>query len=161
MEYLIGIIKKTHGLKGGVIVKSLTDFERFKKDEVVYYKLNNQNYELKIKEVNKFKNDLLVYFYNKDHISLVKEFKSLSLYTNKEPELKEDEYHFNDLIGKEVYNQHNTYIGIVIDLMIVPQGHILRIKTDKKDALVPFNEVFIKEVNNNIVINEIEGLIWK
>lgn len=159
MKYLIGKIKNTHGLKGGVVIKELTDFDRFKKDEVIFCDVDGQDYELKIKDVTNANKGLIVYFYDKHHISHVQQFKGCELYTNKKPELKEDEHHYYDLIGKKVYNQHNNLIGEVIDIMDVPQGHILRVKTNKKDALIPFNDVFIKEIEEHIIIEEIKGLI--
>lgn len=159
MKYTIGVIKKTHGLKGEVLVKSLTDFERFKKDEIVYIEVNNQYKELKIRSVKDSTKGLIISFYDLHHISHVDSFRGSYLYTDQEPTLEENEYHVDDLIGKEVYDQNNNYVGVVKDVEDVPQGHLLRITTENKEALVPFNEVFVEDISEVIKINVIEGLL--
>lgn len=160
MSYKIGIIKNTHGLKGAVLVAKRTDFDRFLVNKTIYLYENNKKVDLKIKSVSNTTKGLIVAFFNYDDINSVINFKGKELYTDEKPELVFDEYHEEDIINKETYNQKGEYIGIVTNVLDVPQGHILRIKTDKKEALVPFNEYFIISVNDEkIVINEIEGLL--
>lgn len=160
MSYKIGIIKNTHGLKGAVLVGAMTNFDRFLVNKTIYFYENNKKINLKIKSVSKTKKGLVVSFFKYDDINSVASFKGKELYTDEKPELAKDEFHEVDILNKEVYNQNNKYVGKVIDVLDVPQGHILRIQTDKKEALVPFNEYFIISVNKEkIVINEIEGLL--
>lgn len=162
MRYKIGIITNTFGLNGEVIVRKTTDFDRFVKDKEIYLIDNDLKVNLKIKKVSNYKKSLRVKFYNIDSIVDIEKYKGMTLYTNETPTLEEDEYHEKDIIGLKVYNQEEIYIGEVISVMDVPQGHILKVQTDEKVALVPFNNHFIIEVNKEfIVINEIEGLIWK
>ena len=47
MSYEIGIIKNTRGLKGEVVVKKTTDFERFEPDKTIYLLIENQKIKLK------------------------------------------------------------------------------------------------------------------
>lgn len=163
MSYKIGFIKNTHGIKGTVVVGVRTDFERFLPNKTIYFYEGNKKVYLKIKKVTESKKSLLVSFFDYDDINLVLKFKGKELYTDERPELEEGEFHQEDIIDKEVYNQNGEYIGKVINVMDVPQGHIIRILTkEEKKALVPFNEYFIISVDEDkIVINEIEGLIWK
>lgn len=162
MNYEIGFIKNTQGLKGAVLVNVRTDFDRFSQNKTIYLYENGKKNYLKIKNTYETKKGLVVSFFNYDNINQVEIFKGKTLYTDEEPTLKPDEFHEEDILNKSVYNQENNYIGQVIKVLDVPQGHILRIKTDKKEALVPFNDYFIIEVKEDkIVINEIEGLIWK
>ena len=55
-------------------------------------------------------------------------------------------------------------IGVVTDVMEVPQGEILRIKLNSgKKVLVPYVDEFIESVDidkKEIIINPIEGLLW-
>jgi len=162
MEYKIGIIKNTHGLKGEIVVKSTTDFERFAKDKTIYFYEKGEKTFLTIKKTYNSKKGLIVLFTGYEDINLVSSFKGKELYTDEEPSLTEDEYHEDDIIGKDVYNQEGSFIGKVKNVMDVPQGYIIRIQLDDKEALVPFNDYFIISVNSDkIVINEIEGLLWK
>lgn len=158
-NYLIGKIMNTHGVKGELLVKPLTDFDRFVKDKEVF--TLEPFIKFKIKKVRHHNKGLLVSFYDYDNINLVVNLKGLLLYTNEKPTLLEDEYHFNELIGLEVYNQDNILRGIVKEVIEVPQGHLLRIEVGETLKLVPFNKQFVKEVkDNHLIINEIEGLLW-
>lgn len=158
-NYLIGKIMNTHGVKGELLVKPLTDFDRFVKDKEVF--TLEPFIKFKIKKVRHHNKGLLVSFYDYDNINLVVNLKGLLLYTNEKPTLLEDEYHFNELIGLEVYNQDNVLRGIVKEVIEVPQGHLLRIEVGETLKLVPFNKQFVKEVkDNHLIINEIEGLLW-
>lgn len=157
MDYLIGVIINTHGIKGELLIKPLTDFERFIKDKEIYT-LNPQQ-QLKIKSIRNHNKGLIVAFYDLDNINLVKHLKGLSLYTNETPKLKEDEYHFNDLIGLSVYNQDQVLRGKVVEVLEVPQGHLLRVDIGNQTKLIPFNDQFIIKVDKYITIDEIEGLL--
>ncbi len=158
MLYEIGRIVSFHGLKGEVVIKSLTDFDRFFPEAKVFIK-DNLEKELIIKTIKKSNKGLIVSFHGLDSISAVTHLKGLYLYTNEKPPLKENEYHYQDIIGKSVYNQNQKFIGVVSEIMRVPQGHIIRVKKEEKEALIPFNDKFIIKVNKNIIVNEIEGLI--
>lgn len=162
MSYEIGIIKNTRGLRGELVVKKTTDFERFKPGKIIYTLINNEKIELKIKRVYEYKKDLIVTFFNYTEIDEVEKFKGKILYTDEKPELDEGEYHEEDILKKDVYNQKDVYVGQVIDLVEAPQGYLLRVENDGKESLIPFNDYFIISVDHKkIVINEIEGLLWK
>lgn len=158
-NYLIGKIINTHGVRGEVLIKPFTDFDRFVKDKEIF--TLEPKLKLKIKKVRHHNKGFLVSFYDYDNIDLVINLKGLSLYTNEKPNLLEDEYHFSELIGLEVYNQDNILRGIVKNVVEVPQGHLLRVKVGETTKLIPFNRQFIKAVkDNHLIINEIEGLLW-
>lgn len=162
MSYEIGFIKNVQGLKGAVLVNVRTDFDRFSKNKTIYLYEDGKKINLKIKNTHETKKGLVVSFFNYDNINEVESFKGKKLYTDEQPILDTNEFHEEDILNKDVYNQENKYIGQVIKVLDVPQGHILRIKTEEKEVLVPFNDYFIIKVSEDkIVINEIEGLIWK
>lgn len=161
MKYLIGKIINTHGIKGHLIVKSLSDFNRFKKGNEVFVESDSENIKLTINSVRESNKGLIILFEGYNNINDVLKYKGLNLFTNEEPKLLTDEFHYNDLLNKEVYNSKNKFIGKVVEVVPVPQGHLLRIEIEDYTKLVPFNKVFIKEISDIITINEIEGLLWK
>lgn len=163
--YLIGSIVNTHGIKGEVKIKADTDFPRFEPGNEIYILKNNQYLLFKVATHRVHKGFDLVSFVNYQDINLVEQFKGCKLYideTKQEP-LEEDEYHFHELIGKKVYNQNHEFIGVVSEIRDLPHADILEIsREEKKNALVPFNKEFIIDVTDEeIIINEIEGLLWK
>lgn len=158
MKYEIGKILKTHGIKGDLLVESRSDFNRFEVGKKVYLNLEGK-IELTISTIRQSNKGLIIRFKGFNDINLVDKFRGLLLYSDEEPILEDNEFHYGEVIGKEVYNQYGQLIGVVSDIMQVPQGHILRIKTETKDVLVPFNNQFVKEVSSTILIEEIEGLL--
>lgn len=159
MLYLIGKVVQTHGIKGEVKIKPLTDFDRFVKDKTVW--INNKPYH--IQSVRKQKDMLIVSFRDYPTLTEVEHLKQQEIYTDEQPKnLDDDTFHLPQLIGLNVYDQYNYLIGKVIELMEVPQGFLLRVqRTDSdKTVLIPFIDVFIKEVTaTSIKVETIEGLV--
>jgi len=155
--YLIGKVVATHGLKGEVKVLPDTDFNRFFVGANIY----TTEHHLVIRSVRNQKHLLLVAFEGLNRLEDVEHLKGLELYTKDEPELLENEYHFSMLVGKSVYVSNSQQIGEVESVVIVPQGHLLRIKTiDNRFVLVPFVNEFVKEISDDgIWITPIEGML--
>lgn len=159
--YKVGKIIGTHGIKGELKVKSETDFDRFKKGSILFLKQNDKYTEIKINSHRVHKGFDLITFNNLDNINLVLEFVGLVIYTTHSPsDLDDDEYFIEDLVGMKVVDQNNINIGIVVDMLEVPQGHILEINNNGKKSLIPFVGEFIKEINDDVIVVEtIEGLL--
>lgn len=168
MKYLeVGKIIATHGIKGEVKVSLSTSFpyERFEKGNVLYINEANKYIPITINTFRIHKGLGLVTFNNITNINNVLEYVGKNIYVDKETleELDDDSFYFDDLIGLTAYTENDELIGEVSDILDVPQGAILVIKKEnKKEALVPFVEEFIKDVKlneNKIIITPIEGLL--
>lgn len=173
MDYaLVGKIIGTFGIKGEVKVKSETSFAdtRFKPGSKLLLKVNDKYLDVEIKSHRTHKNMELVSFskigskiLNAD-INEIESYVGCEIYVDHSSldELDEGEFYYSDLIGLLVYDTNNNYIGEVIEIRELPRGILLEVKTEKKNALIPFVDEFIDEVNleeNAIYINVIEGLI--
>ncbi len=160
MAYEIGKIINTHGIKGELKVKTNSDFDRFKKNKKIYTTIKEQRVDLKILTVREASDHLIVSFEGFDNINQVLHLKGAVLFTDEKPKLKKDEFHYQDLIGKLVFNQLDVFVGTVTDIIEVPQGHLLQIEKDDKKSLVPFVNAFVKTITEDkILIEEIEGLL--
>ncbi len=159
--YIVGKIIGTHGIKGEVKVKSESDFNRFKKGNVLYIRINNEYIEIKIDSHRVHKGFDLITFNKLDNINLVLSYVGHDIYTEHSPsDLNDDEYFIEDLVGLKVVDTHGVNLGKVVDLIEVPQGHILEINNDGKKSLIPFIGEFVKEIKDDVIIIEtIEGLI--
>jgi len=161
--YQIGKITNTHGIKGEVKIYNLSDFNRFLVNEDIFVINKGIRKYFTIERVRPQGSLLIVKLKGYDDINLVLPFKGLDVYTEKSPddELEEDDYHYQDLLEKDVYTEQGEHIGKVISLIPVPQGHLLEIlKQDGTKALVPFVKAFVLEVKpDKIVIQPIEGLL--
>lgn len=167
MKYLeVGKIIATHAIKGEVKVSLSTSFadERFKKGNVLYVYKDKKYEKIVIDSYRMHKGLALISFNGINNINNVLDYVDKTIYVDKVtlPELEEGHYYYDDLIGLKVYDKEEL-VGDVVDLLDVPQGSILVIKTLKgKESLVPYVKEFIKEVdlnNKKIVIESIEGLI--
>lgn len=161
--YLIGRITSTHGIRGELKVDSLSDFERFKPGKTVFIEEKGKYLPFEIESVRQHQNRYLVKFVGKDNINDVLMYKGLDLYVNEKSEeaLDDDEYYYEDLIGKMVRTDQGETVGIITSMIEVPQGHLIEVKkTNGKTVLIPFVSFFIDSIDDQmVVIKPIEGLL--
>ncbi len=161
--YQIGKITSTHGIKGEVKIYNLSDFDRFFVGHKIYVLIKDQKVYFEIEQVRAHKNILIVKFVGFDNINDILIYKGLYVYSDEdiENQLEDDDYHYEDVIGKDVILEDHSKIGIAISLIEVPQGHLLEVeKNDGKKALIPFRKEFIGEIDEKtIIIKPIEGMI--
>ena len=164
MEYiLVGRIINTFGIKGELKVEIHTDFidDRFKENSIIY--IGEEHTEYVCKGYRIHKGYALLTLKNNEDINLVNHLKNNNIYI-KESELKPliNGYYYKDLIGLKVFTDSKE-IGEVIAVEDGLSSKYIRIKKqDNKTSLIPFIEVFIKNVDINkkvIEINNMEGLL--
>ena len=157
--YQIAKINNTHGIKGTLKVSNLSDFNRLYKDAKVYY-LDNDNNEvyLTINKVIKSNNIYLIDFKEINNIDDAALLKNKLLYSNELPIT--DEITYQELIGLEVILSSGEYLGKINNIIFNPVHDILEVIGIKK-YLIPFNNIFVKEINRKkqLVINPIDGLL--
>ena len=170
MEYLlVGTLVKTIGLKGEVKVYPITHFRdsRFKKGNHLFLSKDGEivkEVTIKSRRVNGNCDNL---FFNEiTSIEEAEKYIHYDLLTEKDTKiLKKDMYYFSDLIGLNVYFTNGDFIGQVSKVEEYTSYQTLRVKHgNDKDVLIPFVKAFIKDVNleeKKIIINFIEGLVWK
>ena len=167
-EYLlVGIIIDSFSLDGSLKIISKTDKPeiRFKTGNKLY--LVNPEGERSILTVEKYRQngDLIILktkeIQTKEDALLLKHY-TLEVLKDKN-DLKEGYFFFSDLIGCQVINQEGINIGKVSQVEEFPAQITLRIKRNKSnDVLIPFIDVFIKNVdieNKIIKVETIEGML--
>ena len=167
-KYLkVGTILKPSGLKGEFLVFSTTTFKskRYKRGSVLYLLLDNSYQPFIVKSYRPKNNKIdILSFKGLDTIESIEPYLKLDLFVLKDyKDLKKDEYFFIDLIGCNVINQDNINIGKVVEILEYPSQTTLKIKNnDNKDIYIPFIDVFVKKVdieNKLIEVNTIEGML--
>ncbi len=161
--YRIGKITSSHGIKGEVKIYNLSDFDRFLVGYKVFVMIGEDKHEFTIERVRDNKNMLIVKFLEFNNINEILKYKGLYVYSDQDvsDQLENNDYHYDDVIGKKVVTDQMIEVGVATSLIEVPQGHLLEIeKPNGKKALVPFIEEFIGEIDDDkIIIKPIEGLI--
>lgn len=156
--YLIGRINSTFGIKGELKLKILTDFNRFYKGAIVLLK---DGTKLEVENIRSGKNFDIIKFKNYNDIDTSRKISNNDLYTDKEPELNENEYTYKHIKNLKVYDTNDNLIGHVIDVLFLPNQEVLKIlTTNEKKIMIPFVSNFIISVDNEkIIVKLIEGIL--
>jgi 16S rRNA processing protein RimM len=133
---LVGKIIGVFGIKGELKVYSESDFieTRFKKGARLILKNKKTSKEVTVSSMRIHKKTILITIDNLFDINKVEEYVGYEIYANKEDdlELDEDEYYLDDLVGLDVYDEFDEYVGVLNDFIEVPQGYIMEIKNKGK-----------------------------
>ena len=145
-ELRVGVIVKTHGIRGEVKVYPTTDSPmRFNEITDVKLKLGKKVKHLKIEDVEIY--------------------KGAELYVSREDaaELSEDEYYIADLIDIEVYSDDGKFIGRLKDVLETGANDVYIVSRENdKDLLLPAIHDCIKEINieeNKMTVHIMDGLL--
>ena len=164
--FCLGKISKTFGYKGQVIVVMNSDStEPFEELEFVFVGIQHERVPFFIEEcIAQSKNTFVVkleYINNPDD---AKQILGCNLYIpeserksrdNQEPDASEWQ-------GYEVTDVKAGYVGIIADILELPQQQVMKILHDTKEILVPLNADFIKKIDHKkktLLIEAPEGLI--
>jgi 16S rRNA processing protein RimM len=162
----IGKIINVRGLQGELKIASLTDFPllRYRKGNTVYLEKNGQYLPLIVKTSHHQPGTDYVQFEGYLDINLVKDWMNLYLYADKENiRLKPGNFFYEDLMGMTIEDEQGLTLGIVIAIDRI--ANRINLRMDRKplaDVLIPFIDVFIKNVNTEkkiITVSLIEGML--
>ena len=163
----IGELIKPHGIKGELKILFFNEESKsLKNGQIVFLKDSNDQkanfYKYKIERVvYSIKNRIK--FFEIDSIDSADKLRgfSVSILRGDFPELKDDEYYLNDLIGYHLIDSSNKNYGIVNDVLAFPANNVLSVTLENKEYLIPLIDDVIVEINQDnkkIIIDPIEGL---
>lgn len=156
----IGVITNTHGLRGEVKVKCLSDFPqlRFQKGASVNAQQPQGIKTLEIEQVRTAKDLLIVKFCEYDNIAQVEGMKGtlLSIDETSVQELDDDEAYFFEMQDSEVYELDGRYLGKVTEVLETGANAILRVSDGTQEVLIPFVKAFVKEFDKKNKIMKVE-----
>lgn len=165
--YQIGKIVNTHGIKGEVRVQSITDFpeQRFEPGATVFaFQAGHDPRQMTIKTHRRHKQFDLISFEGLDDINAVEFLKGADLKVSEEQqeELDNGEYYYHDIIGLDVVDLDDQYIGKVKEIMEPGANDVWIIdRKGKSDLLIPAIKDVVKNIdldNQRIVIEMLDGL---
>ncbi|MFT9372786.1 ribosome maturation factor RimM [Liquorilactobacillus hordei] len=164
--YEVGQIINTHGIRGEVKIKIITDFadQRFKKGKTLYLLMPDKELALKIITVRKVKQFYLLSFENYQDINLVEKFKGLKLAIKEEQQqkLEGNNFYHHQIVGLKVFDENQNEIGIVSEILSPGANDVWIIKrAGKKELLLPAIHDVIKKVDiasGSIIVDLLDGL---
>ncbi|SIS37719.1 ribosome maturation factor RimM [Salimicrobium flavidum] len=168
-EYLnVGKIVNTHGIKGEVKIKRITDFEeRFKKGRTLYWTSGETDdpIALTVDTHRIHKGFDLLSFREYPTINDVEPLKNGMLMVKKEEigSLGADEFYFHEIIGCYVYTKTGLYVGKIKEILTPGANDVWVVdREDKGDALIPYIEDVVIRVDiqkQSVIIEPMEGLL--
>ena len=162
----VGVITQTHGIRGEVKVFPTTDdVNRFKKLKETILDTGKEKITLEVESVKFFKQFVILKFKGFDNINDIEKYKGKSLYVTRQNavKLKKNEYFIADLIDIAVYNEDDTLLGTLTDVLETGANDVYQIKTtDGKEILIPAIKECILSVDiegRKMVVHLLDGLI--
>jgi 16S rRNA processing protein RimM len=152
--YLIGKVTTTHGIRGEIKVLNMSDYPRFNAHDIVW--IHDVSYT--IQSSRPHKGQLIVKLNGVETMNDALLLKDYEIFSKER--IHDDSYHYEDIVGLEVWILHGEKIGSVKSIREVPQGSILEVQLNKKVVLIPFVDAFVKLIEDDkIFIEPIEGLL--
>ncbi len=165
----IGKILNFHGIKG----EAKVGFQRGFEEQIlslrkVFVRVFDTPIKFKVKSSRIHKNFAIMKFEGINSIDELLEYKGEKIYIEKSEaieSLNEDEFMTSDLIGLNVFDNNDDYIGKVVDVGTNNANDILCIQPENPDYeqfLIPFVQELVPVVDISrgmIVIKPIEGLL--
>lgn len=165
-EFQVGVITKTHGLKGDVKVYVTSDDpQRFESLTEVIVSGRAGRSTRKIENVRYFKDQTILKLEGIDDVEEAAKIVRSELLIPREEamELYEDEYFIGDLIGCRVYLEDGTLFGKLSDVLQTGANDVYDVRTeDGRSVLLPAIKECILSVEpqeERITIHLMDGLI--
>lgn len=153
-RFRIGEIANTHGIRGEVKVYPTTDdVARFKKLKKCILETKQGEMLLHVESCKFFKQFAILKFKEFNNINEVEQYKHCSLYVDRENAVKceEDEYYIADLVGCTVYNEDDSELGDLIDVIQTGANDVYVVRMESgKELMIPA----IKECILSVAITE-------
>ena len=164
-KFRVGVITASHGLKGEVKVFPTTDSpDRYDTLQEVLLFDGREYLPLTIDRHRYFKQMVIVHFEGLDRIEDIQAFIKKELYVDREhaEPLAEGEYYIADLIGCRVYDEAETYLGEVADVLQTGANDVYVVKGEDREILIPVIKDCVLAVDTEegiIRVHLLKGLI--
>ncbi len=162
--FLVGVITRTHGVKGNLMVQLQADHpEHYKKLKAVFLEENGL-FVSKAVKVNSISGQVLnIHFEGVDDMTGAEKYTGRELYLPLEmlPELEPHQIYFHEAIGMRVIDSREGELGILEKVYDLPRQPVAAIAFNNKELLFPFVSEFIDKVdrqNKILYITLPEGL---
>lgn len=162
--YRLGVVVRTHGIKGNLI--ALVDADnpvRYKKLKAVFLKKGSLFISVNVESVSVKGNTLNLHLENINTIDEAENYIKTELFLplSQLPPLGKKQVYFHEAVGMKVTDIHEGELGILLQVLDMPEQPIAVVDMNGKELLFPLISEFIEEVdraNNILKVNLPEGL---
>jgi 16S rRNA processing protein RimM len=146
---VVGKLRRPHGFRGEIIMDLFTDFpERLKKNKKVF--VGESHEAMFIEKTRNINNGLLIKFIGVQDENDAGLFRNKYLYVEQDglPALENGVYYFHQLIGLDVVDEINTFLGTVEEILETGANNVYVVKqADGGELLLPAIESVILEID--------------
>ena len=163
---VIGKVVSTQGNKGEVNVLPLTDsIDRFKNLDNVFLRNKNSQIALNVEKIRVKKDTIILKLKDIENIEearmIVGSF--LEIERKNAVKLSKNTYFIFEIIGLEVYDENNIFLGKVENIIRTGSNDVYVVKRkDKEELFIPVIHDVVKNISlekKRITINMVDGLI--
>ena len=163
---VIGKVVSTQGNKGEVNVLPLTDsIDRFKNLDNVFLRNKNSQIALNVEKIRIKKDTIILKLKDIENIEearmIVGSF--LEIERKNAVKLSKNTYFIFEIIGLEVYDENNIFLGKVENVIRTGSNDVYVVKRkDKEELFIPAIHDVVKNISlekKRITINMVDGLI--
>ncbi len=161
----IGSIVKHHGLKGDLKVFLYNeDSETLVSGITFWIKDNNEFVPFNLELTKGSKSNFLIKIKDLDNRESCSFLLKKEIYVSRSnfPDINEDEFYINDVIGFDVQNETGKAYGFLKDILLIASREILLVEYQDKEIMIPNVEDFVKLFdfeNKIVIINNLEQFI--
>jgi len=164
---IIGKVVSTQGNKGEVNVLPLTDsIDRFKNLDNVFLRSKKSQTILNVEKIRKRNDTVILKLKDIENIEEAKMIVGSFLEVERKNAVKlpKETYFIFEIIGLEVYDENNIFLGKVENVISTGSNDVYVVKNkDKEELFIPAIREVVKNVNlekKRITIKMVDGLIW-
>lgn len=159
---VLGKLRRAHGVMGEIPLEIYTHMlELLTPDSLVYVGEAHHPYKI---ESTRYKNDLLLLkFFSINDRTLASTLTNELVYVavDQLPTLAEEEYYLHELIGLDVYQEDELYLGVLTEILETGANDVYLIEDKEgREILIPATEEMILEIdleNNKIIVGK---MVW-
>jgi len=161
----VGVITKTHGLRGEVCVFPMTDdVKRFKKLKRTFADMPSGLLELSCVSAKFFKKYVILAFDGYDTIESVQPLVKKGLFVTRSDAVQpgKDEYFIADLIGCVATDEEKHISGTITGVIQTGANDVYEIETDRGQVLLPAIKQCVLDVDiasRTVAIHILDGLL--
>ena len=163
---VIGKVVSTQGNKGEVNVLPLTDsIDRFKNLDNVFLRNKNSQIALNVEKIRIKKDTIILKLKDTENIEEARMIVGSFLEVERKNAVKlpKNTYFIFEIIGLEVYDENNIFLGKVENVIRTGSNDVYVVKRkDKEELFIPAIHDVVKNISlekKRITINMVDGLI--
>lgn len=162
----VGVLTKTHGLKGEVMLfPTSDDIERYKVLKECIIQNKRENIEVEVEYVKFFKQYVIIKFKGFDHINDIEKYIKSDLMVTRENAVKceEGEYFICDLIGLSIVTDEGQTLGTLTNILETGANNVYEVtsETGKKYLLPVIDQCILSHdlEEKKIIVHILPGLL--